>query len=81
MAVILEEFARQMEEAVVKYSAIAQPDMPRHVMESAVKVLGIEELAAMENTYRRSAEKVLPLRPQLAPRREEHRDGNRDFLI
>ncbi len=50
-------------------------------MESAVKVLGIEELAAMENTYRRSAEKALPLRPQLAPRREGHRDGNRDFLI
>ena len=76
-----EKYRRELERGVLKYSAIAQPDMPRHVMESAVKVLGIEELAAMENTYRRSAEKALPLRPQLAPRREEHRDGNRDFLI
>ena len=36
----------------------------------------------MERTYRGMAEKALPLRPQLMPRREEGcKDGNRDFLI
>lgn len=77
-----EKYRRELEQGVLKYSAIAQPDMPRHVMEAAVKGLDIRELAAMEKTYCRMAEKVLPLRPQLMPRRENGRaDDNRDFRI
>lgn len=77
-----EKYRRELEQGVLKYSAIAQPDMPRHVMEAAVKVLDIEELAAMERTYSRMAEKALPLRPQLMPRREAgHGNDNRDFRI
>ena len=77
-----EKYRMELERGVLKYSAIAQPDMPRRVMESAVKALGVEELAEMERTYRGMAEKALPLRPQLMPRREEGcKDGNRDFLI
>lgn len=82
MARLGERYRREMEQDVLRYSAIAQPDMPRHVMEAAVKVLEIEELAAMEKTYRRMAEKALPLRPQLMPRKEAgHENDNRDFRI
>lgn len=77
-----EKYRRELEQGVLKYSAIAQPDMPRHVMEAAVKGLDIEELAAMERTYCRMAEKALPLRPQLMPRREAGAgNDNRDFRI
>lgn len=77
-----EKYRRELEQGVLKYSAIAQPDMPRHVMEAAVKGLDIEELAAMEKTYCRMAEKALPLRPQLMPRKEAGQgNDNRDFRI
>lgn len=77
-----EKYRAELEQGVLKYSAIAQPDMPRHVMEAAVRGLGIQELADMERSYRVMAEKALPLRPQLMPRKEAGCEGdNGDFKI
>lgn len=76
-----ERYRQELEKGVLKYSAIVQPEMPRGVMEAAVKALGIEELAEMEKTYGHMAQKVLPLRPQLAAKKPEKPDGNGEFLI
>lgn len=51
---------------VLRYSAILQPELPRGVMESAVKGLSVGELAQMAATYEKMAGKKLPLQPQLA---------------
>lgn len=64
---------------VLKYSALVQPELPRAVMKAAVQGLSMEELDAMGCTYRKMAQKALPLRPQLAPERaavpqERHRE-------
>ncbi|RKJ39030.1 hypothetical protein D7X94_14055 [Acutalibacter sp. 1XD8-33] len=77
-----EEYRRELEREVFKYSAVVQPDMPRAVMEAAVKGMGIAELAQMEKTYRQMAQKILPLTPQLKPREETREKGeNREFRI
>ncbi len=75
-------YRRELEEGVLKYSAIAQPQMPRKVMEAAVKGLGLGELSMMERAYRQMAQSMLPLKPQLAPDGEEERETcNGAFLI
>ncbi len=76
-----QRYRRELEKGVLKYSAIVQPEMPREVMEATVKALGIEELAAMEKTYGRMAERALPLRPQLAPEPGDREEGNGEFRI
>lgn len=76
-----QRYRRELERGVLKYSAIVQPEMPREVMEATVKALGIEELAAMEKTYGRMAERALPLRPQLAPEPGDREEGNGEFRI
>ena len=52
---------------VLKCSALLQPDLPRAVMESAVKGLSVGELSQMAQTYEKMAGEKLPLKPQLAP--------------
>lgn len=75
-------YRREREEAVVKYSAILQPEVPRSVISSAVKGLSMEELGQLENVWAKMAGQRLPLRPQLAPEPSEPRDGgNGEFQI
>ncbi len=77
-----ERYRRELEMGVLKYSAMVQPEMPRAVMESAVKGLSIDELLAMEKTYSGMAERALPLKPQLMPRGGDRKENyNRDFKI
>ena len=77
-----ERYRRELERDVLKYSAIVQPDMPRAVMEAAVKGLDIQSLDAMAKTYGQMAERTLPIKPQLAPRKPlECEGGNREFKI
>lgn len=52
---------------VLKFSAVVQPELPRNVMESAVKGLEPGELSQMAETYEKMAQKQLPLKPQLVP--------------
>ena len=77
-----EEYRRELEQDVFKYSAVVQPDMPRSVMEAAVKGMEIPELAQMKKTYMQMARQALPLEPQLKPRENPRQDrGNREFRI
>ncbi len=67
---------------VLKYSAILQPELPRAVMESAVKGLSVEELSQMAQTYEKMAGKRMPLTPQLAPEKSRDSTGdNGEFRI
>ena len=67
---------------VLKYSALLQPELPRPVMESAVKGLTVEELASMAETYGKMAAKRLPLSPQLAGEPPQAGEGeNGEFFI
>lgn len=75
------EYRRELEKEVLKYSAILQPDMPRAVMRAALKGLDIGELAVMEKTYQRMAQRAMPLKPQLAAERPEQAAGNSEFRI
>lgn len=61
---------------VLRYSAILQPELPRTVMESAMKGLTVGELSQMAETYEKMAGKKLPLKPQLAS--EQPREKNWD---
>lgn len=65
-----ELYRQALEKDVLKYSGIVQPEMPRGVMESAVRGMGVEELEMMSRAYEKMAGKLLPLRPQLAPERQ-----------
>lgn len=77
-----EAYRRELESGVLKYSALVQPDMPRPVMEAALKGLGMGELSLMEKTYQRMAQRALPLQPQLAPCPDAGDKGeNREFRI
>ena len=67
---------------VLRYSAILQPELPRAVMESAVKGLSVGELSQLAETYEKMAGKKLPLRPQLAVEHPAERAGdNGEFRI
>ncbi len=77
-----ELYRRALEKDILKYSGIVQPEMPREVMESAVKAMGMEDLETMGRAYEKMAGKLLPLRPQLTPeRREEQPEENGGFRI
>lgn len=75
------QYRRELERDVLKYSALVQPDMPRAVMEAALKGLDMEALAQMEKTYERMAQRSLPLKPQLAAERPEQHARNSEFQI
>lgn len=74
-------YREELERGVLKYSAIVQPDMPRPVMEAAVKGLDMQALTEMEKAYSLMAQRSLPLKPQLAPRKSEDQGLNREFRI
>lgn len=67
---------------ILKCSALVQPDLPREVMKAAVEGLSMEGLDAMGRSYRKLAQKSLPLRPQLAPEEDKGcEDRNGAFRI
>ncbi len=50
---------------VLKYSAIIQPDISRHTMESVAKALSIDELKEFKLAYSKKAADFMPPKPQL----------------
>ena len=76
------EYREALAQRVLKYSALVQPELPREVMRSAVKALGVRELETMGRTYEKMACKALPLRPQLAREAEaQPPESNRAYRI
>ena len=52
---------------ILKYSGLIQPEVPEDVMKAAVQNLSLEELTRLGKAYAAMAQRVMPLRPQLAP--------------
>lgn len=65
------------------FCAIAQPQLPRDVMQRALQSLEPNELSTLCSAYEKSAQHVLPLQPQLAPQTEAQKQeqSNRMYQI
>lgn len=75
-------YRERLQDDVLKYSAVLQPELPRAVMEAVVKALALPELSQMAETYEKLAGQKLPLKPQLAPEAQGVREAsNGEFCI
>lgn len=70
-----DSYREALRESVLKYSGIVQPQVPEDVMRSAVENLSAAELTRLEKAYESMADRVLPLKPQLAPEHREERQS------
>ena len=52
---------------ILKYSSLIQPEVPEDVMKAAIGNLSLDELTRLGKAYAAMTQRVLPLRPQLAP--------------
>lgn len=71
-----QEYRDRLREDVLKYSGLAQPEVPRDVMKAAVEGLTLSELSRLGKAYEAMAQKSLPLKPQLAPERRADGEGS-----
>ena len=60
-----EAYERELQQEVVRLSLLAQPGVPKQVMEQVAKRMTLEELKAFQKAYRQESEKLLPPKPQL----------------
>ncbi len=82
MAALGETCRKDMEADILKYGAIAQPGVPRDVIKASLQGLDIAQMKALRNAYEAMAAEKLPIRPQLAPKRDEQREaGNGAYQI
>lgn len=58
---------KEAEQDVLRYSGLLQPELPRDVMKSIVEKLSLGELSRLGRAYEQMAQRVMPLKPQLAP--------------
>ena len=52
---------------ILKYSSLVQPEVPEDVMKAAIGNLSLDELTRLGKAYAAMTQRILPLRPQLAP--------------
>ena len=52
---------------ILKYSSLIQPEVPEDVMKAAIQNLSLDELTRLQKAYAAMTQRVMPLRPQLAP--------------
>lgn len=77
-----EAYRERLTKEVLRYSALIQPEVPAAVMKSAARGLTLGELALLGETYGRMAQRALPLKPQLAPEKQEDALGeNQGYQI
>ncbi len=76
-----EKYRGQLTASILKYSSLAQPELPREVLASVIEKLSVNELEKMENGYRHMAQKLLPLEPQTAVRHRDESEKNNEFKI
>lgn len=74
-------YREELEKSVVRLCGIASPEVPMEAMERAAQTMELEDLRAFEKAFRKRAEQVLPLTPQLAPAEKGDLAENRDFQI
>jgi len=72
----------ELQKSFVKYAGIAQPGIPAEVMNRVAGDMSIQDLKCFEKAYRKKAEELLPLHPQLAAaQKTENFGGNAEFKI
>ena len=65
-----ERYCEEIKRNILKYSGVAQPEVPKNILKTALEGLSLGDLAELSRAYEKLAQKRLPLTPQLAPRRE-----------
>lgn len=72
----------ELKKSLIKYALLVQPEIPEDAMNRAVENMNIEDLKCFEKAYRKKAQKVLPLAPQLAAvHKQKNSGGNAEFKI
>ena len=74
-------YREALEKDFLRYGALAQPGLPGGSLESAAKALATADLKSWGEAFRRQAERMLPLAPQLAGGGAQRADGNEPFRI
>ncbi len=83
-AALGESYVDSLRGSILRYSGLFQPEIPREVVKAAVECLPLRELSLLGEAYEEMARKAAPLRPQLAPEREETGaapESNREYRI
>ncbi len=72
----------ELEQSFVKCAGLAQPDISAEAMRRVAQGMGMDDLKCFEKAYRKKAEEILPLTPQLAAaQKPESSGGNAQFKI
>ncbi len=61
-----EAYEEELRQEVVRLSLLAQPAVPKDMMEQVAKRMTLDELKAFQKAYRRENDKLAPPKPQLA---------------
>ena len=75
-------YREQVKEDVLKWSRFVQPDVSAAVFDRMLAAATLDDLESLRKSYRKQAERKLPIKPQLwrDPRERETRE-NREFKI
>jgi hypothetical protein len=75
-------YCGELKKRLLKYAGLVQPEIPEKVMNRAAENMDIEDLKCFEKAYRKKAEGVLPIAPQLAAvHKEKNSVSNAEFKI
>lgn len=75
-------YRAELQKSFVVYAGIAQPGIPAEVMNRVAGSMGIQDLKCFEKAYRKKANEILPISPQLAARHQPENSGeNAEFKI
>lgn len=69
-----QSYREALQADILKYSGLLQPEVPGDVMKAAVESLSLSQLSQLGTAYAAMAQKVMPLRPQLAPEVKKSRE-------
>lgn len=75
------QYRRELEKSFVKFAGLSQPDLPAETLRRVAAGMSAEDLKCFENAYRKKAEELLPLSPQLAGAKRKESGGNAEFKI
>jgi hypothetical protein len=75
-------YREELERSFVKCAGLAQPDIPVEAIRRVAQGMGMDDLKFFEKAYRKKAEEILPLTPQLAAAQKPESSGaNAEFKI
>lgn len=75
------QYRMELEKSFVKFAGLSQPELPTETLRHVAAGMSAEDLKCFESAYRKRAEKLLPLTPQLAGTQKKESGGNAEFKI